>query len=516
MMAAAPRMLGRYQLLGRLGEGSMAVVVRAFDPVFKREVAIKVARRKFADDPAFRQRFIREARTAARLEHPAIVPVYDAGQDGDDLYLVMRLMEGGNLTSRIQRDSLTPAEVALVVQRIGAALDYAHSLGLVHRDVKPQNIFFDQEGQPYLSDFGVVRHEAGGEGDSADGWMGTPMYMSPEQVLGGALDGRSDLYSLGVVLFEMLTGETPYQADRVMGVAMKHVIEPIPHIQARNQLLPRAWQQVIQTALAKKPDQRYASGQVLGIATLKVATQSRQRSGQVLPHSVWWGIVALLGLALLAGLVWGSSFLEEEGAATITPTLIATVNIQTTVETHASPTPDQITNSVTVVTQVVEAVAGAQLSATLLPTATPSPPTATPTVALAVRVLGVRANVHSGPGAVYEVVAGLAPGAVVEVVARNRDGNWYLIPLPARLEWTSSAVVEPAQVGATASVPVALTIPPIPITSTFTPSLTSTSRPPTLFLTPLLTPRHQLLCLQRVHRCSVYLAWMLGKVDMAI
>jgi serine/threonine-protein kinase len=206
----APEKIGRYEIKNELGRGGMATVYHAHDPHFKRDVALKVLPREFLHDPTFRARFEREAQTIAQLEHPAIVPVYDFGEETGQPYIVMRYMSGGSLADRLRRESLATSEAARIVTRLAPALDEAHSQGIVHRDLKPANILFDQRGDPYISDFGIAKLSQDSATFTGSAIVGTPAYMSPEQARGEKdLDGRSDIYALGVILFEMLTGKRP-------------------------------------------------------------------------------------------------------------------------------------------------------------------------------------------------------------------------------------------------------------------------------------------------------------------
>ncbi len=258
------RTINHYEISGQIGQGGMATVFRAYDPRFKREVALKLLPHALLHDPSFRVRFEREAQTIASLEHPAIVPVYDYGEADGQPYLVMRLMTGGTLGDRLAQGPLTVTEAARIFGRLAPALDAAHKQGIIHRDLKPGNILFDQWNEPYLADFGIAKLA---DGDGAKGLtatgstMGTPAYMSPEQVQGDNLDGRSDVYALGVILFEMLTGKRPYEAGTPMAVALKHVMDPIPPLPKAD--LPPECQTIINKALAKAPDHRYASASAL-------------------------------------------------------------------------------------------------------------------------------------------------------------------------------------------------------------------------------------------------------------
>lgn len=219
--------IARYEVFEQLGRGGMAAVYRARDPRFKRQVAIKLLPREFLHDPNFKARFVREAQTVARLEHPAIVPVHDFGEHEGQPYLVMRHMGGGSLADWIERGPLRVEEAAAVIMRVAAALDYAHGRGVIHRDLKPGNILFDEAGHAYLADFGIAQLAEATLALTKSGvYIGTPAYMSPEQVRGDLeLDGRSDVYALGIILFEMLTGRQPYTADTPAKLMMKHVLD---------------------------------------------------------------------------------------------------------------------------------------------------------------------------------------------------------------------------------------------------------------------------------------------------
>lgn len=252
--------IGRYQVKGRIGQGGMATIFLAHDPLFGRDVAIKVLPREFLHDPSFRGRFEREARTIATLEHPAIVPVYDFGEEDGQPYLVMRYMRGGSLAERLHKGPVSVAEAAHILERIGAALDHAHAKGIVHRDLKPGNILFDEYGEPFLADFGIVKIAEATATYTSGGIIGTPAYMSPEQVHGDKnIDGRSDIYTLGVILFEMLTGQMPYRADTPAKLMMAHVLDPTPRVLDYNPNLPAECNAVISTAMAKDPDQRFTT-----------------------------------------------------------------------------------------------------------------------------------------------------------------------------------------------------------------------------------------------------------------
>jgi serine/threonine-protein kinase len=251
--------IGRYELIRELGRGGMATVFRAHDPRFGRDVAIKVLPQELMHNPNFIARFEREAQTIAALDHPAIVPVYDFGEQDGQPYLVMRLMTGGSLKGRIRATPFSLQQTIPILQRVGAALEHAHQQGVVHRDLKPDNILFDQYSDAYLADFGIA-HLSRSTLTITGGRIGTPTYMSPEQLKGeGVLDGRSDIYSLGIVLFEMLTGTPPYRADTPAQLLMQHVSAPVPPILALKPELPAGVEEIIRRALAKEREQRYAT-----------------------------------------------------------------------------------------------------------------------------------------------------------------------------------------------------------------------------------------------------------------
>ena len=264
--------IGRYEVRAEIGRGGMSTIYAAHDPVFNRDVAIKVLPAELLHDPTFRTRFEREARTIASLEHPSIVPVYDFGEDHGQPYLVMRLMSGGSLSDRIKKGPMSLAETARIVSRIAPALDLAHRNGIVHRDLKPANILFDQNGEPYVVDFGIAKLSEAGATLTGSGIIGTPAYMSPEQARGESdIDGRSDIYSLGVTVFEMLAGRVPYESDAVMGQMVKHIVAPLPNILDLRADLPQDVQTIMIHALAKRKFTRYATAGEMAKALTAVA-----------------------------------------------------------------------------------------------------------------------------------------------------------------------------------------------------------------------------------------------------
>ncbi len=267
-----PEKIGRYIIKSELGRGGMASVYLARDPRFKRDVAIKVIPPQFLDDQVFRARFEREAQAIASLEHPAIVPVYDYGDENGQPYLVMRYMPGGSLAERMKKGVYSLPDTAHIIARLASALDQVHHQGIIHRDLKPANILFDQYDEAYLSDFGIAYLAEAAATLTGDAIIGTPAYMSPEQAQGGVIDKRSDIYALGVIVFQMLSGKQPFQATTPMGVVMKHITEPVPSLQNINASFPPGIDAVISKAMAKNREQRYASGQELVNDLQKICT----------------------------------------------------------------------------------------------------------------------------------------------------------------------------------------------------------------------------------------------------
>ena len=243
-----PQKFGRYEIKGEIGRGGMATVYHAYDPRFEREVALKVLPSEMLHDPQFRTRFEREAKTIAMLEHPAIVPVYDFGEEDGQPFFVMRYMTGGSLSDRMKNGAMSIQEVAHLFGRLAPALDEAHAKGIIHRDLKPGNILFDLYGDPYVSDFGIAKMASSQTNVTGSAIVGTPAYMSPEQAQGEGIDGRSDIYGLGVIIFELLTGQQPYHGDTPMSVVVKHITEPVPHILDVKTDLPPAIESVIEKA----------------------------------------------------------------------------------------------------------------------------------------------------------------------------------------------------------------------------------------------------------------------------
>src|SRR3954447_4160978 len=246
-----------YDIIEELGRGGMAIVYRAKDRQLEREVAIKVLPFSLAFDTEFVERFQREARTAAQLEHPNIIPIYRVGRSDRVIYFVMKFLRGGSLSGILgHRKKLTPPEIRRLMLEAGSALGYAAQRGIVHRDIKPDNIMFDEFGQSVLTDFGIAKAASGQKLTGTGMSIGTPHYMSPEQARAQPIDGRSDIYSLGVVAFQCLTGAVPYDGEDSFSIGYKHITEPIPTPNLVTADERRVFE-IIKRMLMKDPFDRY-------------------------------------------------------------------------------------------------------------------------------------------------------------------------------------------------------------------------------------------------------------------
>jgi serine/threonine protein kinase len=445
-----PKRIDRYQIIEEVARGGMATVLHARDPRFKRDVALKLLPRPFVDDSQFRARFQREAQTIASLEHEAIVPVYDSGEQNGQPYLVMRFMAGGSLAQRIARGPMELEEAASVLVRVASGLDHAHGRGVIHRDLKPGNVLFDSSGLAYLSDFGIAQiSEATISLTVSGAIIGTPAYMSPEQVQGDVeLDARSDVYALGIILFEMLTGQQPYRANTPTRVMMKHVLEPVPHVRDLDPALPPAVDQVVARTMAKERSGRFPTAGRLADAlvellegaprpvavlpvrqpppvrlpqptTLKFGSfRERIRLSRRIPTRGWIA-GSILGLVGVAALIGGSVF-AARGLNHTTPT--------------SPPPPAQIAGVVS------------EPSNTPSPSPTTSPiPTTTPTATPVPVLLTIQTDAvcRLGPGVNYDVAGYLTSGQAILAHGRNAGSTWWWIedPIGDRACWVSALLV---------------------------------------------------------------------------
>lgn len=367
---------GRYVVRREIGRGGMGVVYLAHDPAVGRDVALKVLPAGLLGDDHVVARLRQEARLTASLDHACIVPIFDVGEQAGRPFLVMRYMPGGALDRRLQAGRLSLRSVAEILLRISEALDAAHRQGVVHRDLKPSNILFDSTGDAYLSDFGIAKALGGSLTQSLTGTaiIGTPAYMSPEQAVGDrAIDGRSDIYALGAMAFELLTGRQPYVGDTPMRVVLRHLQDPPPQLSTEELEalgLPPTVGAALTRAMAKEPDDRFASPLefariIVSAAGLPDPTASTRpsmtaptrpaasasdarpagdRATLVSPRARRAGVV-VLGLGGLT-LVGVAAFWSLSQSAAAAPTATATLTLQaqsslTVLAATASPRPSE-------------------------------------------------------------------------------------------------------------------------------------------------------------------------------
>ncbi|NDJ52204.1 MAG: serine/threonine protein kinase [Chloroflexi bacterium] len=254
----AIKQIDRFEIQEQIGRGGMAVVYRAYDPQNHEDVAVKVLPPEFMKDSRVVERFKREAQAASTLRHEAILPVYEFGFDENRLYMVMRYLRGGSLAMRLREMGvLSYPEVLNIVERICAALDEAHGRSIVHRDVKPSNILLDELGNPFLADFGLVKMLELASEITGSGVVGTPYYAAPEIMESEEVTPLVDVYAIGVMIYEMLTGYRPFTADTPLAIMMMHIHKPIPDARRIRPELPDDLQALIEHAMAKDPAERY-------------------------------------------------------------------------------------------------------------------------------------------------------------------------------------------------------------------------------------------------------------------
>jgi len=277
----------RYQVIRNLGTGGMARVLLAKDLNLQRQVAIKILREDLIEDPAFRVRFLQEARAAANMVHPNIVTVFDFGHDADRYFIVMEYVEGTELKILMRRRGPLPVDEAVdLMIQICAGVGYAHRAGLVHCDLKPQNILVTADGRAKITDFGIARALAAIDADEhTDIVWGSPQYLAPEQAAGDAPSPATDVYALGIILYEMLAGELPFEAADPSLLAELHQVAPPPSLRAHNPTVPPAVEQIVLKVLSKEPSARYRTADQLGRVLETFAVKRDAEPASILPSS---------------------------------------------------------------------------------------------------------------------------------------------------------------------------------------------------------------------------------------
>jgi eukaryotic-like serine/threonine-protein kinase len=330
---------GRYRIVKELGKGTMGVVYQAHDPQIDRMVALKVLRPDRVTSEAFVARFLKEARAIGRLSHPHIVTIFDAGEDQGTIYIAMEYLEGEPFNEVIRSGRLTVPQCVELARQIAATLDYAHRQGIVHRDIKPSNIILDKDNQVKLTDFGIARIEeaASGQQTQAGEILGTPVYMSPEQVMGQTVDGRSDLFSVGVILYEMIVGHRPFSGNNIAAI-FRAITQDVPEPPAdTDPFIPKELSDLIMKSLAKQLGERFQTGAQMAEALNAVLPEAQAQvdPGPPAPQKSKVKMVAALAVLLSLSLGVGGYFILGQraadgtgiGAAAIPPDQLATLKI---------------------------------------------------------------------------------------------------------------------------------------------------------------------------------------------
>ncbi|HQR10761.1 MAG TPA: protein kinase [Casimicrobiaceae bacterium] len=317
--------LGRYEIREIVGEGAMARVYKAYDPEIDRTLAVKLLKAQLADDDQYRLRFLREARAAGVLSHPNIVTIFDVGVDGKHPYIAMEMIDGMTLGDLLRTDNqLSVKEIVEIGIQLTRALDYAHKKGIIHRDIKPGNIMLVSETHAVkVADFGICRMDDpdGGEQNQQTQLgdvLGTPNYMSPEQVLGQKIDSRSDLFSVGVVMYKLLTNALPFEGDSVISVAYKIAKSEAPPVQTLRPEIPLTLRRIVERALKKQPEKRFQTGEEFAQALIGVARElneeeSKKGTGRI-PLGIRWALM-MAALVAVTMAVTGTFLYQRQYAA---------------------------------------------------------------------------------------------------------------------------------------------------------------------------------------------------------
>lgn len=511
----------------------MAEVYRGYHKELDRYVAVKVLHAFLADDPEFKSRFEREAKNVAKLRHPNIVQVYDFDFDpeGESYYMVMELIEGATLKDRLtaiaERNEQVPMEEALrLVREAAGALAYAHSRGMIHRDVKPANLMLDHDSRVVLTDFGIAKIVTGAQFTASGGMVGTPAYMAPEQGLGEAGDERSDLYSLGVILYQLTTGHLPYDAETPLAIILKHLNAPVPSPRQSNPSLPDAIDRIVQKSMAKEPGDRYQTAAAMiddlgrfergeAIDAPQVAPPSQAGVQDTVkiqkdqPESIpspiktttarvseqsprrrvpWWGWMGILVGVIASLFLIGSASGMFSGlqGSTATPGSTESVSVVPSDDPSAVtvPTTDAVNTAVPVVpTDTTEPIATSTPSLSPTPSVTYTPsvtltPTITRTSTPATPIAQPPRNIvmRVGPGNSYAKITDIQARESLAIVGISGDSLWFKVVTSNGLRgWVAISAVE--SYGNLAGVPVSA---PPTLTPTNTPTVTPTpSQTPT-------------------------------------
>ncbi len=466
---ADPQQIGPYQILARIASGGMGTVYRATNTAAGREIALKVLRSDRSDDPDFVRRFEREAEVMAELRHPNIAQVFEVGHIDDYYFIEMEFLPGGNLHSEIKslrkaKQYMSVTQALDILKQMAGALAFAHGKGLVHRDIKPSNILISADGRYVLTDFGIVWYSDATQYTKTSQVMGTPEYMSPEQCQALPIDARSDLYSLGCVMYEMLTGEPPFTAEVPLAVTLKQVQEMPSTVTEMRSDVPQGVSELVLKLLAKQPRLRVQNAAQLIQAIERIQNPVADSSRTTLFNMARAQFAAkrsiivpvVIGLCVLASVVGVALIGTAPGAS----------------ETAATPTASTGT-SAPVVPPAATARPTQAPRTEVAPTVAPSP---TPNPQLT--VTNETANVRAGPSTRYDKLGEVKQGQLINVIGKSEDGEWLQIEFASvaggkawvKLQDGPNELVQPNDAAKAAQVVVVPTLPPEPVPAALCPN----------------------------------------------